>query len=147
MLLRDFKPADLKTLQAMDAACFPTGVSYSIEELKGFIDHRGSKTWVAEEGDQIAGFLVAQRTSDEDVYIVTIDVASASRRRGVGSALMEAVEKWGRKQGARLISLEAAVDNQAARAFYERHGFERLQRIAGYYDDGTDAWAMTKWIR
>ncbi|MGH9356489.1 MAG: hypothetical protein ACRD10_10200 [Terriglobia bacterium] len=63
MHLRSFKSADLDTLHQIDTACFPPGIAYSRAELEFFTGHRNSKTWVAQQDDEIAGFLVAQRMS------------------------------------------------------------------------------------
>jgi len=40
--------------------------------------------------------------------------------------------------------LEVAVDNDAAQAFYQRHGFVRTGRIPGYYLGRIDALVMEK---
>ncbi|MGH9344243.1 MAG: GNAT family N-acetyltransferase [Terriglobia bacterium] len=149
MLLRDYTPADLNALHAIDAACFPPGISYTLEELRSFITHRRAKTWVAGEGGEAVGFLVAHKTAAGPVveaHIVTLDVAAAVRRRGVGSALMNAAEQWARAQGCPCVSLETAEDNHAAQAFYRKRGYEKTEMIKNYYGHGTSAWVMTKWI-
>ncbi len=147
MILRFFKPADLAALHKIDAACFPRGVSYSLEELQAFIRHRYSKTWVAEENGEIIGFLVAQCVAGEALHIVTIDVKEGWRRRGVGAALMNAAEEWGNRQSLKLVSLETAEDNQGAQAFYKKRGYIRLNRVERYYANGAAAWVMGKWLR
>ncbi|MGH9353718.1 MAG: GNAT family N-acetyltransferase [Terriglobia bacterium] len=146
MLLRDYKPADLNTLHAIDTACFPPGISYTLEELRAFITHQKSKTWVAEEGEKIAGFLVAHKAAAKvaEAHIVTLDVAEEARRRGVGTLLMDAAEEWARARGCKCISLETAEDNRAAQAFYQKRGYEKTEMIENYYENGTSAWVMAK---
>lgn len=146
MQLRGYKPSDLKALHAIDAACFPPGISYTLEELRLFIAHPMAKTWVAEEGGETVGFLVAHKTSRVGAHIVTIDVTEPARRRGVGRALMDAAEDWARSQGCRQVSLETAEDNRAAQAFYSKHGYEKTGMIRNYYENGASAWVMTKKI-
>src|SRR5271169_1711555 len=101
MRLRSFRPDDLQTLFEIDQACFPPDISYTHEELTGFISHRHSQTWVAEEASEIAGFLIAHREPRKILHIVTIDVLKAWRRRGVGSLLMDAAEQWASAHGLR----------------------------------------------
>ena len=144
MQLRPFRPADLETLYRIDQACFPPGVSYSREELGGFIAHPNSRTWVAHAGDEIVGFLVAGREPQQVGHIITIDVLEQWRRRAVGSALMDAAENWGRQQGLQLIYLETGEDNDAAKAFYGRRGYVKRRRIDRYYPNGRAAWIMVK---
>lgn len=147
MYLRSFKSADLDTLYQIDTACFPPGIAYSRDELEFFTGHRNSKTWVAQEGDEIAGFLVAQRMSREVLHIITIDVKEAWRRRRVGDALMEAAEAWARKQRLRFASLETAENNAPAQAFYRRRGYQKLGHVNDYYGRGSAAWVMGKRLR
>ncbi|MGH9378838.1 MAG: GNAT family N-acetyltransferase [Terriglobia bacterium] len=144
MLLRDYRSADLETLHAIDTTCFPPGVSYTLEDLKAFITHRKSKTWVAGEGVKIAGFLVAHETPAAEVHIVTIDVTAEARRRGVGTLLIDAAEEWARARDCKYVSLETAEDNRAAQAFYQRRGYEKTGIIENYYENGASAWVMAK---
>jgi ribosomal protein S18 acetylase RimI-like enzyme len=144
MLLRPFRRSDLETLCAIDQACFPPDISYSREELTSFIARRGSRTWVAEEGGAIVGFLIADRQPGKVGHIVTIDVVEPSRRHGVGSKLMDAAEQWARAQGLVLIYLETAADNLAAQRFYAARGYRRLRKVEHYYRNGLAAWVMVK---
>jgi len=147
MELRPFRTADFQTLFDIDRACFPPGVSYSWEELARFITHRASKTWVAQEGDAIIGFLVANREPGQVGHIVTIDVVEQWRRRGVGRALMDAAEDWAERQSLKLVYLETAEDNLAAQAFYEARGYAKVEKLERYYANGTAAWLMVKWTK
>ncbi|MGH9451539.1 MAG: GNAT family N-acetyltransferase [Terriglobia bacterium] len=144
MLLRAFKPEDLETLYQIDSACFPPGVSYSMDELRAFITHHNSKTWVAVEDGKSAGFLIAQKAPYPSVHIITIDVTEEARRRGVGSALMDAAEEWAERQGAKQLALETAEDNHAAQSFYANRGYAKVDKLEGYYDNGAAAWVMIK---
>lgn len=145
MQLRPFQPSDLQRLYEIDQSCFAPGISYSKRELEGFIRHRNSKTWVAEEGKEIVGFLVANWHPTLLLgHIITIDVVEAWRRRGVGTALMNTAEEWARKGRFISISLETAEDNLPAQAFYERRGYAKFERLENYYADGTAAWTMVK---
>ena len=144
MILRSFRPADLQTLFEIDQDCFIPGISYTHDELRAFIGHRHSQTWVAEEAGAIVGFLIANREPRKILHIITIDVVKAVRRRGVGSLLMDAAEQWARDQGLRLIGLETAQDNVAAQRFYQARGYRKVDEIPRYYADGTNAWVMVK---
>ena len=57
---------------------------------------------------------------------------------------MEAAEERVRKLGGFMMVLEAAVDNAAALAFYERHRYKVLKRLPRYYAHNLDAWFLTK---
>lgn len=147
MRLRPFQPYDLQTLYQIDQACFPPGVSYSREELARFVGRRNAKTWVAQEGETVIGFLVGNRAPGQVWHIVTIDVREPWRRQGVGTALMDAAEDWAAAQDLRLIYLETAENNVDAQTFYAARGYEKVEKVDHYYANGTAAWIMVKRLK
>jgi ribosomal protein S18 acetylase RimI-like enzyme len=59
--------------------------------------------------------------------VLTIDMLAVDRRvegRGVGSALMAAAERYGKRRGASMLQLAVDEPNIHAQKFYERKGFE-----------------------
>lgn len=81
---------------------------------------------------------------DGDVaQVMTLGVAPAAQRRGVGTALLAALLDQARDLGAAAVLLEVRVDNAAALALYERHGFVVLGRRRRYYQpEDVDAFTM-----
>lgn len=51
-------------------------------------------------------------------------VKPSYRDRGIGTALLEEVEHALEERGATVVILEAMADNEAARRFYRRHGYD-----------------------
>jgi ribosomal-protein-alanine N-acetyltransferase len=144
MRIRNYRPSDLRTLYKIDQACFPPGIAYPISELVHFITQRGSRTWVAEAGDDIIGFLIAILEEDETAHIVTIDVVASARRKGVGRALMDAAESWAGTKRVKILYLETAEDNIIAQRFYQARGYLQVERVEEYYSNGGAAWVMAK---
>lgn len=157
--VRDFEPQDFERLWQIDQECFPPGISYSRQELKAYMRRRDSFTLVAEEpvadrkegygsatsrGDpvRVTGFIVVY--GGVTGHIITIDVVASARRTGLGSQLLGLAEDRLRDNGSRAVGLEAAVDNQAAIAFYKRHGYVITGTWPRYYSNGVDALAMRK---
>ncbi len=66
--------------------------------------------------------------------LISMWVAPQARGRGVGDALVLAVEAWARARGADTLELAVFEDNDAAAALYERHGFADT----GRREDGSD---------
>jgi len=142
-VIRDFQPEDFETLWRMDQECFPPGIAYSKQELKGYVRHSGVFTLVAvDTKDGIGGFIVAH--SGPTGHIITIDVIAAARRSGLGSRLLQAAEERLRSGGSRAVGLETAVDDLAALAFYKRHGYSVIRTWPRYYSNGVDALVMKK---
>jgi [ribosomal protein S18]-alanine N-acetyltransferase len=80
----------------------------------------------------IAGFLVA-RPQGSEWELENIVVTSATRRKGLGSRLLEEFLRRAENAGVESVHLEVRESNQAAQAFYEKWGFEETGRRKGYY--------------
>lgn len=83
---------------------------------------------VAEEDGQVIGLITAslRPTLWHPGPVALIDaliVDETARGRGVGKALIDTIVNWARKHGASEIEVSTEVDNEAAQAFYVRHGF------------------------
>jgi ribosomal protein S18 acetylase RimI-like enzyme len=61
-----------------------------------------------------------------DVYVDELIVASEARRRGIVTSLMRAVEAWARGAGARIVTLDTHVSNEAARGLYAALGYREF---------------------
>ena len=71
----------------------------------------------------------------EELPVVHLEgwvVAEAWRRRGVGRALTELVERWGRDRGAREFTSDAEVANDTSQAAHRALGFVESCRIVCY---------------
>jgi ribosomal protein S18 acetylase RimI-like enzyme len=79
---------------------------------------------VAEDGGSPVGMASGIETEDPGtVDLISMWVAPGARGRGVGDALITAVEQWARRTGARTLRLSVAADNAAAASMYRRNGF------------------------
>jgi ribosomal protein S18 acetylase RimI-like enzyme len=96
-----------------------------------------SITLVAELSGEIVGFIDArlERSADamhrEMIYCHVAEIAVSSRRQnqGIGGRLLQAVEDWGRRQGAEFASLEYHAANTRAGEFYQRNMGYRVVSI------------------
>jgi len=59
------------------------------------------------------------------LHLFALDVASAYRRRGIGTALIEAVERQASRRRLDGVWLDVAIDNEDAMRLYERLGYSR----------------------
>lgn len=79
---------------------------------------------VAECDNVRAGFLVAEPVPEENcLHIWELSVHQSYQRRGVGSALLEAVARVAKVNGFQALSLTTFDDVTWNRPFYERCGF------------------------
>lgn len=118
-------------LALLHRACFPeepwaASAICEIMALAGFFGR------VACEGDSPVGLALALGLGEE-CEILTLGVAAARRRLGIGSALLAAICDEARKRGVHSLFLEVAVDNSAGRALYAANGFVQISRRTNYY--------------
>ncbi len=87
--------------------------------------------------------------------LFALDVGESYRNRGIGTALVKAVEAMAADRGFNKVNLEVAIDNENAIWLYERLGFRRhgdpvMDRWQQQHDDGSSqmievpSWVMTK---
>ena len=148
MKVRAYREADFETLYAIDQVCYSPTVAYTRAEMRWYLSLRGTECWVAEARrkatrSRIAGFIVATSRAVHG-HVVTIDVLEMYRRTGVGSALLQRAEANMGRRGVAEVWLETATNNEAAIAFWKKHGYRSHGRLPKYYPDGLDALAMSK---
>lgn len=83
--------------------------------------------FVADNAGRIIGFATGATrkhwSGDVDAYIGELAVAEDCLTRGVGRALVSAVETWARTAGHSRITLETGAGNEGGLAFYAALGY------------------------
>lgn len=81
---------------------------------------------------RLLGFAIAWHVLNEG-ELANLAVAPESRRRGIGTALLEAVTTDALGRGTSELYLEVRESNAAARQMYTSAGFEQVGRRKQYY--------------
>jgi [ribosomal protein S18]-alanine N-acetyltransferase len=160
--IRDYRAADFDRLWQIDQLCFPEGIAYTQMDLTGFVMRRNAITLVAEEDAgsseeftkqadapaspaSIVGFVVAHPGRGRVGRVLTLDIVPEARRYGLASRLMQECEQRLRASGCTLVSLETAVNNDAALRLYHKLGYEIVRTLPKYYSSQSlDAYLMAK---
>lgn len=75
---------------------------------------------------QVIGYILERWDKDEPMlFLYSIDVAETHRRRGIGTALIEAIRKLGRTQGCSEAFVFTNEGNPAAMQLYQSTGGKR----------------------
>jgi ribosomal protein S18 acetylase RimI-like enzyme len=143
--LRTYEPDDFETLYEIDQACYEPEIAYSRRELRQYIRFPGLECMVAEVKGKLVGFCLAA-SEDALGYVITMDVLAEYRRHGIASALLESVEQRLAARNVTEVWLETATDNDAAIAFWQRHGYRKQGVRKNYYPGKRDAFTMRKAI-
>jgi len=128
--LRPFEPRDIADVLAIQSRC-PELAQWTRHDYD-LVGNEVMRGWIAEEGGEITGFIIARHISGE-MEILNLAVRPEDRRRRHGKALLETALDWGRAAGAARVFLEVRASNLAALSFYEKHGFEGAGRRTNYY--------------
>jgi ribosomal-protein-alanine N-acetyltransferase len=120
--IRPMEQRDLTEVDRIQAAS-PEASHWKPED---YLDYA---SLVAECEGRLAGFAVARLLPGDDVEILNVATDPGFRRRGVGSALLQAQLKL----PGRVWFLEVRESNNAARALYKAAGFAEEGRRRHYY--------------
>lgn len=115
--------------------------------LRSVQRHLDAAVFVAEDDEQgIVGRLSLSRDphpSSRHVADLGLMVAAGSRRRGIGTALLEEASRWARGADVHKLELHVFPWNEPALALYEAFGFEREGlRRRQYLRDGVEVDAI-----
>ncbi len=145
--IRPAQPSDLDQLALLRHTLWPDGtVEEHTRELEPILAGRPpgilpSMTLVATSEDgAIIGFADASLRSYADGcdparpvgYLEGWYVRDEHRRKGIGAALVRAVEEWARTQGCTEMASDTWLDNELSQEAHEALGFEEVDRCVLY---------------
>jgi len=114
------------------------GAEYAASILKNVAENAGI-ILIARAAEQAVGFVSAWIDKDDDpllqdnvrdhAYVSDIFVTTEWRAKGVGRALLDAIEMTMAAKGCRLIRVCAKATNQQALHFYQSYGFSSYEVI------------------
>lgn len=137
MNIRLYCEADFVEWQRMRTALWP---DQSLEDMGSWLARPDAAVWVAERGTQgLCGFAeVGERAWAEGcrtapvAYLEGWWVDADVRRLGIGSALIQEVERWARQRGYRELASDTGLDNDASQRAHQRLGFVEVDRAILY---------------
>ena len=100
-----------------------------------FFLHFEGTSFVAEDGDQLAGFVCGflSQTDSDEAYIHFVGVAPEQRGAGIGRMLYDRFFDEVREQGRTVVRCVTSPVNEVSVAFHDALGFE-VDRLAKDYD-------------
>jgi ribosomal-protein-alanine N-acetyltransferase len=118
---------------------------WSVESLELMLGEQAMGLVALEDG-RLLGYVGMMCVLDEG-QIVNVATHPDSRRRGVGRALMSAIEQLAKDRGIVFLSLEVRESNIAARSLYSSLGWVECGIRKNFYSKPTEnACVMTKSI-
>jgi ribosomal protein S18 acetylase RimI-like enzyme len=142
--IRRSRNADLETLCTLESTSFQ-GDQLSRRRLRHWISAKNGCLLVAElTGAPCAYGLVIFRKNSDKGRIYSLAVSAQARGKGLGGALLAALECEAKRRQCRQTILEVSCNNHTAISLYTRSGYMVLANFPNYYEDGSDALRMSK---
>lgn len=121
------------------------------DKSEGKLEDKSGYKKVKKTKDKLVAFAIGlvRDVKENDVngkegIVLTIDVHPEMRRLGLGSMLMNSLEKEFVSRGCKYSILTVQVNNHAAISLYEKLGYRTIQKIYKYYPTNEDAYLMLK---
>jgi ribosomal-protein-alanine acetyltransferase len=131
IIIRAAVPADLADILQIDRDS-PTAAHWPESSYRQAIEQAGRLVLVAEESNEVLGFLVAS-TATAEWELENIAVSSSAQRQGVGGSLMSTLIQRAKEAGAGEIWQEIRASNLAAQRMGQAVGFVQQGRRKSYY--------------
>lgn len=129
------EPGDLAALPRIEREAasrfvgwtFPLGVLEEETPIEEFLAaQRAGRLWVARlDSGEVVGFAQVEWVGGQP-HLEELDVHPAYGRQGIGTALVQTVQRWARASGFSTITLTAFRDVPWNAPFYARVGFRTL---------------------
>lgn len=122
--VRPMEPGDRQAVKRLHRRCFPDEEALDEPVLYTLFRHRAAVNLVAERLEVPLGYAGAIHGARPRAKLLTIHVHPENEGQGIGTALMDELERRLRARKARHLELEVHHTNDRARELYERRGFE-----------------------
>ena len=133
--VRRSRQADLDTLWDLENQVFDIN-RMSRRSLRRLLAAPSATVLIAERQGRFAGAaIVLFRANSGIARLYSLAVVPRFTGRGIGSALITAVEKAARSRKCRFVRLEVHEKNHGAIACYRKAGFRQFARHHEYYED------------
>lgn len=136
--LRPLTPADYDAAIALWSATEGMAISTADERpaIARYLERNPGMSFAAWDGTDLAGAVLCGHDGRRG-YLHHLAVASAYRRQGIATRLVEACLAALHQEGMEKCHLFIYADNQAARAFWSRSGWRERADIAIFSTDLT----------
>ena len=147
LTIRFATPADAGAIAALSRAEIEHGLPWTWREprVRHAIADPDTNVIVVGPPGAVVAFGVMYYAAD-DAHLLLFAVHRSRQRQGVGTALLQWLEEAALAAGAQRIRVEARMDNQAARSFYNEHGYHEGDLVRGMYSGRLDGVKLEKWL-
>ena len=144
-VIREMRECDIDEIDKLEKLSF--AVPWSREAIAGELKNPLARFFVCLKGGALLGYC-GTHTLLGVMSIVSIASNPRSRRTGVAQAMLSHLLEIAERESLEAVILEVRESNTAARAFYEKNGFEHVGKRPRYYERPVeDALLMTLFLK
>jgi len=125
----------LDRLYEIEMKCFETE-AFTKQQIAYLITDSNSVILVSRVKGEIVGFIIGKTYMDKKPatgQILTIDVSSKHRRKGIGQRLLQEIERTLKDKGVKICYLEVRENNIVALSLYQKLGYKKVGKLENYY--------------
>jgi ribosomal-protein-alanine acetyltransferase len=125
----------LDTLCKIEEQCFDQE-AFTKRQISYLLTDYNAIALVAKADNTVAGFIIAQIEIENNTlfgHIITINVASAYRRKGIATKMLQEIETILKQKSINEVHLEVREDNSDALKLYQKSGYQKIGRLEKYY--------------
>jgi [ribosomal protein S18]-alanine N-acetyltransferase len=122
------------------------GWSWTVARIAAAIQDESTNVAVVHLSDGVVAFGI-MHYGERTAHLALLAVHPMRRKQGIATRLVSWLEKCADTAGIERVSVEARSDNPAAIAFYQKHGYAQVDRLAKYYRGVLDAVRFEKTLR
>ena len=141
---RPAKKEDIPAILELEKICFKEETFHKRQIEYLLLKARSLVLVASLEGNIVGSIIILLRKHISNARIYSLNVHPSYRRTGIGCLLIDQSENLLAKMGYRNLTLEAGVNNIAARNLYTLKGFSVVCKIEKYYKNGDDALRFIK---
>jgi ribosomal-protein-alanine N-acetyltransferase len=140
--IRRVQPNDIFPVIALAYDTLPERYNPSI--FNQFYESFPEGFLVALYNHTLIGFLIGIKTTTNTARILMLSVHNNNRKQGIGSALLTQFLSEMKNDQVTQVDLEVRTSNQGALEFYKKQGFNLQETLRQFYQNGEDAYSMSK---
>lgn len=144
--LASARDADSIAVLSRDLIEAGLGWSWTPARVRRAIDAADANVLVAKTATNVVGFAI-MRYLWFSAHLDLLAVTSAHQRRGLGRRLLHWLEETATTAGAVYVFAEARALRPGVLTFYERLGYQAIERLPGYYRGQEEAVRLAKSLR
>lgn len=140
-MIRRCQALDVHRILEIEYTSFKQEDIYSEDLIKFLCDYCNDHSYVYVAPGGVVGYIITCIEGNA-AHVISIAVAPAYRRRGIGRALLctalQLLQNWQVLE----VFLEVRVSNSPALSLYRAAGFEISEVLKSYYGDGEDGYRL-----